>query len=258
MNGAEAIAVVAAGVGAGAVNALVGSGSLITFPTLLAVGFPSVTANVSNNIGLVPGSVAAVHGFRRELVGQGQRARRLAAGSIGGSLIGATLLLTLPSSVFDAVVPVLVIGAALLMAFQPRLSRWVAERRAARAGGVVVDDPSVGPVPVAITFLAGIYGGYFGAAQGIILLTMLAVLVPDDLRRSNALKNLLAGTVNAVAAVFFIVFADIAWDAVALIAVGATVGGVLGARVGRRIDPRLLRALVVALGLFVGIRLLVT
>ena len=109
-----------------------------------------------------------------------------------------------------------------------------------------------------LTFLAGIYGGYFGAAQGIILLTMLAVLVPDDLRRSNAVKNVLAGTVNAVAALVFVVFADVAWDAVGLVAIGAVFGGVLGARIGRRIDARLLRALVVALGLFVGIRLLVT
>ena len=256
MNGVEAIAVVAAGFGAGAVNALVGSGSLITFPTLLAVGLPPVTANVSNNIGLVPGSLSAVYGFRRELVGQRHRVRRLAAGSIAGAAVGAILLLTLPSSVFDAVVPVLVIGAALLMAFQPRLTRWVAARRAARATPVGGDG--VGTAPVVLTFLAGIYGGYFGAAQGIILLTMLAVLVPDDLRRSNAVKNVLAGTVNAVAALVFVVFADVVWDAVGLVAIGAVFGGVLGARIGRRIDARLLRALVVALGLFVGIRLLVT
>lgn len=265
VNGAEAIAVVAAGAAAGGINALVGSGSLITFPTLLAVGLPPVTANVSNSIGLVPGSFSAVYGFRRELAGQRRRIRRLAAGSTAGAVTGAALLLTLPSSVFDAVVPVLVIGAALLMAFQPRLTRWVAVRRAARsvpagpagrpaAGGR--DD--VGAVPIALTFLAGIYGGYFGAAQGIILLTLLAVLVPDDLRRSNAVKNVLAGVVNAVAALVFVVFADVAWIAVGLIAAGAVGGGMLGARVGRRIEPKVLRALVVALGLFVGIRLLVT
>lgn len=247
----EAIAVAAAGLGAGAVNAVVGSGSLITFPTLLAVGFPSVTANVSNNIGLVPGSFSAVYGFRRELHGQGHRVRRLLLGSATGSLLGAFLLLVLPSSVFDAVVPILVIGAAILMAFQPRLSAWVALRRHP-------DAADVGPVAVVIAFLAGIYGGYFGAAQGIILLTMLSVLVRDDLRRLNAVKNVLAGTVNAVAALFFIVFADVAWEAVALVAVGALVGGIIGARVGRRINPRLLRALVVALGLFVGFRLLLT
>lgn len=251
MNGWEALAVVAAGAGAGGINAIVGSGSLITFPTLLAVGYPSVTANVANTVGLVPGSLAATFGFRRELAGQRGRARRLATGSASGALVGAALLLTLPSSVFDAVVPVLVIGAALLMAAQPWLSRRVLQRRHP-------DARDVGVLPVVLTFLAGIYGGYFGAAQGIILLTILSVLVPDDLRRSNAMKNLLAGIVNAVAALFFIVFADVAWAAVALIGVGSIVGGTLGAHVGRRIDPRLLRALVVVLGLAVGITLLLT
>lgn len=251
MNAWEALAVVGAGIGAGGVNALVGSGSLITFPTLLAVGYPAVTANVSNTIGLVPGSLAATYGFRQELAGQGGRARRLAVGSASGALIGAALLLTLPSSVFDAVVPVLVIGAAALMAVQPRLTRWVAGRRRP-------DARDVGLLPLALTFLAGIYGGYFGAAQGIILLTMLSVLVPDELRRSNAVKNLLAALVNAVAAIFFTVFADVAWTAVAFIAMGAIVGGTLGARLGRRIDPRLLRALVVVLGLGVGLTLLFT
>lgn len=262
----------AAGVGAGGINAVVGSGSLITFPTLLAVGYPPVIANVSNNIGLVPGSLAAVIGFRRELAGQRRRLMRLAAGSAGGALIGATLLLTLPSTVFDAVVPALVIGAAVLMALQPRLSAWVTARRAAagvgpagrrdpRSGLPIVPGRSnvdrVGVAPVALTFFAGIYGGYFGAAQGIILLTSLAILLPDDLRRTNALKNALAGTVNAVAALFFILFADVAWEAVGLIALGAVIGGVLGARVGRWIDPRVLRAIVVVGGLAIGIRLIV-
>lgn len=242
--------VVAAGLGAGAVNAIVGSGSLITFPTLLAVGYAPITANVSNNIGLVPGSISGTWGYRRELEGQGRRARTLAVCSATGSLIGATLLLTLPSAVFDAVVPVLVLGAALLMAVQPRLTVWVAGRRKA-------DARDVGLVPLAIAFFAGIYGGYFGAAQGIILLAMLSVFVPDEMKRSNALKNLLAGTVNAVAAILFIVFADVAWEAVALVAIGAIAGGLLGARIGRRIDPRLLRALVVVLGVGVAIWLIV-
>ena len=249
MNGWEAVAVIAAGMGAGAVNAVVGSGSLITFPTLLAVGYTPITANVSNNIGLVPGSISGTLGYRRELEGQGARARTLAVGSATGSLIGAVLLLTLPSEVFDTIIPILVLGAGLLMAVQPRLTRWVAGRRKH-------DARDVGAAPIAIAFFAGIYGGYFGAAQGIILLAMLSVFVPDEMKRSNALKNLLAGTVNAVAAVLFIIFADVAWEAVALIAVGAIVGGVLGARVGRRINPTLLRAIVVVLAVAVAIKLL--
>jgi uncharacterized membrane protein YfcA len=247
----EAVLVVLAGVGAGGINAVVGSGSLITFPTLLAVGYPPVVANVSNNIGLVPGSIAGAYGFRRELVGQRRRARILATASASGGLTGAVLLLTLPSSVFDAVVPVLVLGACVLMAFQPRLTAMVAARRPD-------DARDVGVVPLVIGYLAGIYGGYFGAAQGVILLAMLAVFVPDDLVRSNALKNVLAGTVNAVAAVVFVLFADVAWEAVALVAVGAVVGGVLGARIGRVIPPLALRALVITIGVVVAVRLLAT
>lgn len=247
----EALAVAAAGAGAGAVNAVIGSGSLITFPTLVAVGYAPVTANVSNNIGLVPGSIAGALGYREELQGQGGRARTLAIASASGGLTGATLLLALPSDVFDTIVPILVLLACALMAVQPRLARHIAERRAD-------DAPDVGIAPLAIAFAAGIYGGYFGAAQGVILLAMLSVFVPDDLHRSNALKNVLAGTVNAVAAVVFILFADVAWEAVALVAIGAVVGGTVGAKVGRKVPPTALRAAVIVLGVFVAVRLVVT
>lgn len=235
----------AAGMAAGGVNAVIGSGSLITFPTLLAFGYAPVTANVSNNVGLVPGSISGAIGYRRELRGQGTRARTLAMGSGLGGLVGAVLLLTLPSDVFDAIVPALVLTACALMVLQPRLSRWVAERRGVRRR-------DIGPAPLAVAFLAGIYGGYFGAAQGVILLATLGVLVPDDLVRTNALKNVLAGTVNGVAAVVFILFADVAWSAAALIAIGAVIGGALGARAGRRIPAAVLRALVVMLGVGVA------
>jgi uncharacterized membrane protein YfcA len=246
----QAVLVVLAGIGAGGVNAVIGSGSLITFPTLLAVGYPPVVANVSNNIGMVPGAVAGAYGFRRELAGQRHRARVLATASALGGLTGAILLLTLPSDVFDTIVPVLVLVACALMIAQPRLSAWVAGRRAEGAR-------DVGAAPLTIGYLAGVYGGYFGAAQGVILLAMLAVFVPDDLKRSNALKNVLAGTVNGVAAVVFIFFADVAWEAVVLVAIGAAIGGTLGAKIGRRVPAPVLRAMVVALGLVVAIRLLV-
>jgi uncharacterized membrane protein YfcA len=245
----EAVLVALAGMAAGGVNAVIGSGTLITFPTILAVGYPAVVANVSNNIGLVPGSVFGAYGFREELAGQRTRALTLAACSATGGLTGGILLLTLPSDVFDAVIPALVLLACVLMVLQPRLSAWVAGRRPEGAR-------DVGPAPMLIAFLAGIYGGYFGAAQGVILLAMLAVFVPDDLKRSNALKNVLAGTVNGVAALLFIVFSDVAWEVVALVAVGASVGGTLGAKVGRRIPAGVLRALVVLLGLFVAVKLL--
>ena len=246
-----AVATIAAGMGAGALNAVIGSGSLITFPTLVALGYPPVVANVSNNIGLVPGSASSVFGFREELRGQGRRARTLAVASGSGALAGATLLLALPSDVFDAIVPALVLLACGLMILQPRLSAWVAGRRA-------VDARDVGVAPMAIAFAAGIYGGYFGAAQGVILLATLAVFVPDDLQRSNALKNVLAGVVNTVAALVFIAVADVAWEAVGLVAVGAIAGGTLGARYGRRIPATALRAMVVVLGVAVAIRFLLT
>jgi uncharacterized membrane protein YfcA len=247
----DAVWVVLAGMAAGGVNAVIGSGSLITFPTLLAVGLPPVTANVSNNIGLVPGSISGALGFRRELQGQGTRARTLAVASGLGGLTGSILLLRLDEGVFDAIVPVLVLLACALMVIQPRLSAWVANRRPEGAR-------DVGAAPLAIAYAAGIYGGYFGAAQGIILLSMLAVFVPDELKRSNALKNVLAGTVNGVAAVVFILFADVRWDAVVLIAAGAIVGGALGASVGRRIPPIVLRTMVVMLGVVVAILLVLT
>jgi uncharacterized membrane protein YfcA len=164
VTGLEALAVIAAGMGAGAVNAIAGSGSLITFPTLLAVGYPAVTANVSNNIGLVPGSISGVHAYRHELQGQAQRARRVAVGSALGSVTGAVLLLTLPSQVFDNVVPLLVIGAALLMLFQPWVSARVAAARAESG------RPHSETSAAVVCFFAGIYGGYFGAAQGVLLI----------------------------------------------------------------------------------------
>jgi uncharacterized membrane protein YfcA len=249
VNAFEAAAIMASGMAAGGVNAVIGSGSLITFPTLLAFGYEPVTANVSNNIGLVPGAFSGAFGYRRELRGQGRRARTLALGSGSGGLVGAVLLLTLPSDVFDTIVPILVLAACVLMALQPRLSAWVAERRAVRTR-------DVGLAPIAVAFLAGIYGGYFGAAQGVILLATLGVLVPDDLARTNGLKNVLAGTVNGVAALIFIVFAHVAWPAVALIAIGSVIGGTLGARVGRRLPATVLRTLVIILGVSVAVRLI--
>ena len=254
MTGLEALAVVAAGMGAGAVNAIAGSGSLITFPTLLAVGFPAVTANVSNNIGLVPGTISGAYAYRDELAGQGRRARRVAVGSALGSATGAGLLLTLPSKVFDNVVPVLVIGAALLMLFQPRVSAAVMRARTARDRPIKNDEL----LPAIACFVAGIYGGYFGAAQGIILLAVLGVLLPDALIRTNALKNVLALTVNAVAAVIFLFSGHVAWEAVALIAVGSVAGAFIGARIGKRVPVPALRAFIVVLGLTVGVKLLVT
>ena len=243
MSPLESLAVLLAGVAAGGINAVVGSGTLITFPTLLAFGVPPVTANVSNNIGLAPGSVSGVIGYRRELVGQRARVLRLASASLLGGVTGAVLLLVLPAGAFATVVPVLILLGIVLVAVQPRVSRWVAARRGADTG--VRRDPRwVWPA----TALAGVYGGYFGAAQGVLLMGILGIGIEEDLQRLNAVKNVLAGLVNGIAGVIFAAVADVDWWVVLLIAVGSIVGAQLGARYGRRLPPTALRMVIIAVG----------
>ena len=252
MSAADFLIILLAGIGAGTINTVVGSGSLITFPTLVALGYPPLLANVSNNVGLVPGSVSGVHGYRRELVGQRTRLRRLVPASILGALTGATLLLVLPSSFFDKVVVVLICVALVLVVVQPTLSRRLAARRAARPGGP--HDATLGVQ--ALVALAGVYGGYFGAAQGIILISILGIMIDDHLQRLNGLKNVLAGSVNAAAAIVFILTTSIDWKVVAAIAVGSVIGGQIGARFGRRLNPVALRVVIVVVGLTAVVRLL--
>lgn len=244
--------ILVAGMAAGTINTVVGSGSLITFPTLVALGYPPLLANVSNNIGLVPGSVSGVYGYRRELVGQRARLRRLVPASLLGGLTGSTLLLLLPSTVFQKVVVVLIAIALVLVILQPTLSRRVAARRA--SGVPRHHDVTVGLL--ALVFATGVYGGYFGAAQGIILIATLGIFLDDDLQRLNATKNVLAMTVNAVASVIFIARTDVDWKVVAAIAIGSTIGGQIGARVGRRLNPKVLRGVIVLVGLTALVRLL--
>ena len=225
----DALLIVLAGIGAGMINTVVGSGSLITFPTLIALGYPPLLANVSNNIGLVPGALSGVYGYRRELAGQRNRLVRLVPASLVGALTGSILLLTLPSSVFDRVVIVLIVIALVLVVIGPRLSARLAQPHGAHS---TITAPLV-----LLVGGAGIYGGYFGAAQGIILIALLGIFVLDDLQRLNAVKNVLAMSVNLIASAVFLVAADIDWAIVACIATGSIVGGQLGATVGRRLDP---------------------
>jgi uncharacterized membrane protein YfcA len=248
VNGVDALVIFLAGMGAGTINTVVGSGSLITFPTLIALGYPPVLANVSNNIGLVPGALSGVYGYRRELVGQRDRLLRLLPASLVGALIGAILLLTLPSEVFDRVVIVLIVIALTLVVLGPRLARRLARPHGA---GTRISIPLI-----LLVGATGIYGGYFGAAQGIILISLLGIFVLDDLQRLNATKNVLAMAVNLVAAAVFILATEVDWAVVACIAAGSVVGGQIGATVGRRLDPRALRAVIVLVGLSALIRLL--
>ena len=252
MSPAATLSVFAAGVAAGTVNTIVGAGSLITFPVLLALGYPPVTANVSNTIGLVPGGLSGSIGYRRELRGQRPRIARLVTAAAAGGLTGGVLLLMLPGSVFRRVVPVLILLACVLVVVQPRVSRWVQSR-----GGHGQDRRHGGPWLYLAVFGTGIYGGYFGAAQGVLLIALLAIFLNDDLQRLNAVKNVLAVAVNGVAAVLFVALSNIAWGAAALLALGSILGGQLGATVGRRLPPRLLRVVIVVVGVAVSIRLLI-
>jgi uncharacterized membrane protein YfcA len=251
MSVLEALLVVGVGFLAGTINTIVGSGSLITFPTLLAIGFSPVVANVSNTVGISFGSLSGAVGYRRELGGQRPRVILLGAASLIGGITGGILLLTLPSSVFDDVVPVLILLAVALVIVQPRLSRLVAERRSrvVEHGGF---ELWIG------VFLTGIYGGYFGAAQGVILLALLGIFIAENLQRLNAVKNVLALIANGVAAVLFVFFADVNWTIAVLIAVGSVVGAQLGAHVGRRLPAGALRAVIVVVGLVAAVKLLVT
>ena len=304
-----ALLIIAVGIVAGTVNTIVGAGSLLTFPTLLFLGYPPLVANVSNTVGLVPGTISGAVGYRRELAGQRTRARPLLIAAALGGLTGACLLLVLPASAFARIVPVLILIACGLVAIQPRLSAWVLERRA-RSGvvhagggwmlvlgvfltgiyggyfgaaqgviliacGLVAIQPRLsawvlerrarsgvshvggGWMLVLGVYLTGIYGGYFGAAQGVILIALLAILVDDDLQRLNGLKNLIAVVINGVAAIIFIFVAPVAWVPAILLAIGSTIGGQLGAVMGRRLSPFALRAAIITVGTLVAVRLLV-
>ncbi|NRQ31369.1 sulfite exporter TauE/SafE family protein [Nonomuraea sp. NN258] len=248
MTGWELVGVCAAGVAAGGINAVVGSGSLITFPSLVAVGIDPVVANVSNSIGLVPGSFTGAYGYRAELKGQRDRLIRLGMASALGSLVGGVLLLYLDPDVFQVVVPILIGLACVLVVVQPKLNGWLAARRehAHPHGGLGL---WLG------VLAAGIYGGYFGAAQGVLLIGLLGSFLDDGLQRVNAAKNVLSLIVNGVAAVLFIAIAEVDWWAVLAVALGAMAGGFIGAKVGRRIPAPVLRGVIVVVGIAAIIKL---
>jgi uncharacterized protein len=287
----QALAIFAAGLAAGTINTVVGSGTLITFPTLLAFGYPPVLANVSNNVGLVPGVASGVHGYRAELAGQRRRIIRLGSASASGGLIGAILLLVLPADAFKAIVPALIGVAVVMVLIQPRLARWMARRQVDRVAAAPGDgDPAADPDPARpprpldggttavgvlpatdvsrrveaiggpvlwfFVFCAGVYGGYFGAAQGVLLIGMLGIAFSDSLQRINAVKNVLAGLVNGLAAIVFIALTHIDWGVAGLIAAGSIIGGQVGARVGRRLPPWGLRLVIVCVGVAALVKLL--
>jgi uncharacterized membrane protein YfcA len=251
MSLGEVIGIALAGMAAGTINTVVGSGTLITFPVLLAFGYAPVTANVSNTIGLVPGSISGAIGYRRELAGQWGRVLRFGTMSVLGGITGAVLLLVLPASAFKDVVPAFIAVALVLTVLQPRLNRRLAQRTDTRGGRASL-------LVLLAVYITGVYGGYFGAGQGILLLAILGVALPQSLHHSNGLKNVLAGSVNGVAGVYFIFAAHVEWAPAAIIAVTSVIGAQIGARYGRRLHPNALRALIVVVGIAAIVDLLVT
>ncbi|MFB4298919.1 sulfite exporter TauE/SafE family protein [Actinomadura sp. NTSP31] len=251
MSALEVVVVALAGVLAGAINTVVGSGTLVAFPVLLAVGYPPVVANVSNSLGLAPGSLSGAYGYREELRGQAGHVRRLLPASLLGAVAGALLLLILPAGAFSTIVPVLIALALVLVVAQPLLVRRLASRpkRPHEHGGVLL---WIG------VLLGGVYGGYFGAAQGVMMLGLMGVLMPHkNLQRTNALKNLLVAMVNLTAGVVFVFLAHVAWEAVLALAVGSVIGGQIGARIGRKLPPAALRAIIVTVGIAALVKLTV-
>ncbi len=245
----HAIAIFAAGIAAGTINTVVGSGTLITFPTLLAFGYAPVTANVSNTIGLVPGSVSGAVGYRGELSGQRERVLRLGIAAVCGGALGSILLLVLPASAFKAIVPFFIGIALLLILLQKQINRALGDRRRGVGEGIPF-------AALAGAFGCGIYGGYFGAAQGILMMSVLGLSMDDTLQRLNAVKVITTGLTNLIAGAIFVIAAHVAWDVAGLIACGSMIGGVLGARYGRRLSPNALRALIVIVGIIAIIRLI--
>ncbi|MCA1597603.1 MAG: sulfite exporter TauE/SafE family protein [Chloroflexi bacterium] len=248
MDAGTIVLLAGAGFGAGAVNAVAGGGSLVSFPALLAAGYPSVTANVTNSVAVLPGYVGGSLAYRRELAGQGERIRALTPASVLGTAVGAALLLAGPASVFRAIVPWLILGACALLALAPRAAA-IAQRHGDGPGSTIALHGGL--------FLGAVYGGYFGAGLGIVLLALLGALVSDDLQRLNALKGVLSLIVALGAAVAFALFGPIAWDAALVVGATSLAGGAGGVRVARRLPAAVLRGLVIAYGVAVAIVLLV-
>ncbi len=254
MTGLEQLAVLAAGLGAGVLTSTVGVASLLSFPVLVAVGLPPVVANVSNTIGMTPGGLSGSFGYRAELREHPRVSFTVIATCAVGSVLGAVLLLALPPGVFEAVVPWLILLTCLLVGVQPTISKRL--RRRHPDGGPPLARTRMSPATAAASTLVGVYGGYFGAGSGVMMVAVLGFGLDLELRVVNGLKTLAILSGNVVAAVIFVAVADVDWTAVALLAAGSVVGGYAGARIGRRLPPTLFRVLVVLAGLVAAVTML--
>lgn len=244
----EVVMLALVGMIAGTMNSIVGSGGLITFPVLLAFGYSPLVANMTNNMGVLPGALSAIYAYRRELKTQWSRVVRLAALSLVGGFVGAILLLELPAAAFKKIVPVLIAAALVLIILQPRLQRRIAQRKTTHRRHIVARDGGI--------FLTGIYGGYFGAAQGILLMSILGAVFDETIQKLNSIKMMLAVSANTAAAIVFVFRGGVAWGAAAVLAVGSIVGGQIGPRIGRRLPNSVYRGFIVLVGLFAIVKVL--
>ena len=248
----EGILVLAAAFAAGAINAVAGGGSLVSFPALLVAGYSAKPANVTNTVALWPGYLGGSLAYRPELVRQRRRVLLLLTPSILGAIAGSAILLATPGDTFRDIVPFLILFAAVLLVFQDRLAAFAQAHRLASQA----DDH----VPLALhtaMFALAIYGAYFGAGLGIMTIAVLAVLLPDDIQRSNALKGMLSLLINAAAVVYFVTFGPVRWLPALIMAGGALAGGYLGVGLARRLGPQWLRRAIVAYAVIVAAVLLV-
>jgi uncharacterized protein len=253
VTGLEYWAVLAAGIGAGVLTSTVGVASLLSFPVLVAVGLPPVVANASNTVGLAPGAISGSWGYRHQLREEPAAAAAVLATCAVGSVAGAVLLLALPPGVFEAVVPWLILFTCLLVGAQPRISAWLRSRHGEEAPA---PRTRMSPVTRVFATLTGVYGGYFGAGSGVMMMAVLGLGLDLEFRVVNALKTLAVMAANVVAGAIFVVVADLEWTAVALLAGGSVVGGYVGSRMGRVLPAVVLRAGIVVAGVVAAVTML--
>ena len=252
MTFAEGLLVVATGLGAGVLSSTVGVASLLSFPTLVALGLPPVVANVSNTLGLIPGGLGGVVGYRAEVREAGPIATRIILVCALGGVAGAALLLGLPPGVFEAIVPWLILFTCLLVGAQPRISAWLRARNGRQDG----ERRHMSPATTVFATLTGVYGGYFGAGAGVMMVAVLGLGTDLELRIVNGLKTLALMVGNIVAGLIFVAVADPRWDVVVLLAAGSLVGGYVGARIGRKLPDAVFRWAVVAAGVVAAVLML--
>jgi uncharacterized membrane protein YfcA len=252
MSGPEHLAIVVTGLVAGVMTSTVGVASLLSFPVLVALGLPPVVANASNSVGMMPAGLTGSFGYREELRVHPKVTVAVIATCAAGAVLGAALLLALPPEVFEAIVPWLILGTCLLVGAQPRISRWLRRTH----DDTPPEHVRLSPVTSFFATLGGVYGGYFGAGLGVMMIAVLGLGSNLEFRIVNALKTLAILASNLVASVIFVLVAELDWTAVVLLALGSTVGGYVGARIGRRLNPNALRALIVLVGVTAAVAML--